>query len=155
MRVEAERVDICIRDISSRGLLLQADAPPPRGTYVEIFLPALTLVARVVWTKDRRFGVATREPMNVAAIINARPIVNSSDPRATITPSAALARHQKSLTAAAIRQRLERSRRLSTALEFGAVVAFAAVAAIVLASAIYEKLSPTFAAVGANLRGER
>jgi hypothetical protein len=152
MRVEAGRADICIRDISSRGLLLQANRPPPHGTYIEILLPTCTVVARVVWAKDRRFGVATREPINVSAIINRTSPVNSGASKASITNSHdSMPFHRQTLTAAEVRERADRSRRLSARLEFVAVAAFAAGAAVFMARAIYETLSPTFAAVSASV----
>jgi hypothetical protein len=153
MRVEAGRADICIRDISSRGLLLQANAPPPHGTYIEILLPTCTVVARVVWAKDRRFGVATREPMNLSAIINRTSPVNSGTSKAAITNAHdGMPAHRQTLAAAEVRQRADRSRRLSARLEFVTIAAFAVGAALFMVSAIYETLSPTFAAVSAILQ---
>lgn len=61
MRVEGRWTDVCIRDISSRGLLVQAAVAPVRGDYIEIFRADRAIVGRVVWNKDRRFGVQTQD----------------------------------------------------------------------------------------------
>ena len=61
-------MDVCIRDVSSRGMMLQANEPPDRGTYVEITTPAQMLAGRVVWRDGRRFGVHIREKVAVHAL---------------------------------------------------------------------------------------
>lgn len=58
MRAGGPRAEICIRDISRRGLLVQAPRVPSRGTIVEIALPGYSFAGQVVWAKDRRFGIA-------------------------------------------------------------------------------------------------
>jgi hypothetical protein len=68
MRAGGPRTDVCIRDISSRGLMVQANAPPPRGTYVDLDCAGHQVVGLVVWRKERRFGIQTRERINVAAL---------------------------------------------------------------------------------------
>ena len=49
--------DACILNISSRGMLMQAGVPPVRGSYLEIRRGPVLVVARVMWTKQHRFGV--------------------------------------------------------------------------------------------------
>ncbi len=61
--------DGCILNISSRGMLMQAADPPPRGSYLEIRRGALVIVARVMWTNRHRFGVKAQDPLPIDAII--------------------------------------------------------------------------------------
>ena len=68
MRAGGPKTDVCIRDISSRGLMAQAGAPPPRGTYVDLDCGGHQIVGLVVWRRERRFGIQTRERINVAAL---------------------------------------------------------------------------------------
>ena len=70
MRIGRFSTEVCIRDISSRGMLLLAHSPPPIGTYVKINVPALDVGGRVVWTGVRRFGINTRERLDVDAVIS-------------------------------------------------------------------------------------
>lgn len=151
MRAGGVPVDVCIRNISSHGMLLQAAAPPLRGTYVEIFYPRRTIVARVVWTNDRRFGVQTREWIDVNALIgDAAPSVSRSAP--TSVGMSALTPSSVGPTLADVQQRREQSQRLSSVLEFGFVVAFGSAAALFAASTIHEQLAATFQNVTTHLQ---
>ena len=62
--------DACILNISSRGLLLQATMAPARGSYLEVGRGPHLIVARVIWSKDNRFGVCTQDPLPVHDIID-------------------------------------------------------------------------------------
>lgn len=149
MRADGAPVDVCIRNISSRGMLLQASAPPPRGTYVEIICPFHTIVARVVWTKDRRFGVQTRLPMDVGAVIGDAAPVNARALKSP--PPVTLASWTEQRPISDIQRRLDRSRRLSSALEFGFFLVLSAAAAAFTADIIYEFLAGTFQTITRHL----
>lgn len=69
MRVDGSSVDIKIRNISCRGMLIQAESPPKPGARVEIKCPNKTVAAKVVWVSHRRFGVQTDEAMDINAIM--------------------------------------------------------------------------------------
>ena len=147
MRADGAPVDVCIRNISSRGMLLQASAPPPRGTYVEIICPFHTIVARVVWAKDRRFGVQTRLPMDVGAVVGDTARRASKSPPSPVT----LASWAEQRPISDIQRRLDRSRRLSSAMEFGFFLVLSAAAAAFTANIIYEFLTGTFQTVTRHL----
>ena len=70
MRVESKRIDVVICNVSSRGLMLTAEQAPPRGSYIEVSRAGVVTVARVVWTNKGRFGVHTRDKLNVAAMMH-------------------------------------------------------------------------------------
>ena len=70
LRAGALPTDACIRDISSRGLLVQAGAPPVRGTHIEILGPFAPIVGRVIWANARRFGVQTQDPIDVPGLVS-------------------------------------------------------------------------------------
>lgn len=127
-------MEACIRDISSRGLMLQAAAPPPRGTYVELVGAEQTIVGCVIWSKDRRFGVRTRDRIDVSAAIcgiptrpsdqgpalRARAVCTGTGPTRTIPGS---------------------NRALGKAMEFIVLAAFAAVVVAAMAMAMFQTLS--------------
>lgn len=69
MRSGAAWHDVCILNVSKRGMLLQAADPPLRGAYLEIRRGALIVVAQVMWAKTHRFGVKTQDILPVEALV--------------------------------------------------------------------------------------
>ena len=130
------QIDVCIRDVSSRGLLAQASQPPPRGTYVELFHGSAEVVGRVVWRKDRRFGVQSRERINVAALIAGLP--------ATAPPRRSAAARRATARAGAGGLR-------SGAMEYAALAAFVLALVAMLGMAAFETLSRPVANISAKL----
>ncbi|GAA0282951.1 hypothetical protein GCM10009127_25470 [Alteraurantiacibacter aestuarii] len=61
--------DVCIIDVSTRGLLATAALPPERGEFVEVQLGRHRLAGQVKWSGDHRFGVGLRDRVSVAAVI--------------------------------------------------------------------------------------
>jgi len=127
-------MEVCIRDISSRGLMLQGAAPPPRGTYVEIVGAEQTIVGCVIWSKDRRFGVRTRDRIDVSAAICGIPARPSDQGPAL--------RSRALCTAIAPTRTIPGSNRaLGKAVEFIVLAAFAAVLVAAMAMAMFQALS--------------
>lgn len=58
------RAEVCIRNISARGMLISVAVPPARGSYVEILVGGHFIVGRVVWVGDGRFGIRTRDKLD-------------------------------------------------------------------------------------------
>jgi hypothetical protein len=73
MRVGAGWDDACILDISSRGLMIRAQAPVARGSYVELRKGEHAIVARVVWQDERRLGLCTQDRLEVEQILSGKP----------------------------------------------------------------------------------
>jgi hypothetical protein len=69
MRIGAAWRDTRILDLSSRGLMIQASEPVRGGSYVEIRRGRHVIIARVMWTRDRRCGLLTQDPLPTDAII--------------------------------------------------------------------------------------
>jgi hypothetical protein len=63
----AER-EICVIDISTRGLLATAARPPKRGEFIELTIGCNKLAGQVAWSSQHRFGVSLRERVSVAAV---------------------------------------------------------------------------------------
>lgn len=147
MRANGPVTDVCIRDISLRGMLLQASVPPPRGTYVEIMSTGLPVVGQVVWLKDRRFGVSTRDTIDVATVINDFAVHDLYE-----TPTArSHVRDAYKLAGPSTAQRLTRSRDAGNAMQFGWIVLFCAGASGLIAWILHEQLSQAFQSVIAAL----
>jgi hypothetical protein len=69
MRLGAAWRDACILDLSTRGLMIQASEPVRGGSYIEIRRGRHVIIARVMWTRDRRCGLLTQDPLPTEAII--------------------------------------------------------------------------------------
>ena len=69
MRMGAVWRDASILDLSSRGLMIQAGEPLPGGSYVELRRGRHLIVARVIWSDDRRSGLRTQDVLPTDAII--------------------------------------------------------------------------------------
>lgn len=144
MRSEAGHSDICIRDISSRGMLVQAATAPPRGTYVEILRPGGSVTARVVWSKDRRFGLQSRDRIDMDAILDRRRTQRAGD---STVPAVQMGEPQRAPALA----RGVMSRHISSSIQFGFLVMLAAIGAMTLGAGIYAGLSGALGSVSAAL----
>lgn len=142
MRAGGLPIDACIRDISSKGLMIQAKVPPPRGTYVEIITPSQTVIGRVVWGKDMRFGIIARDRIHVEMMVAQRP---APGPSAEPQPAA-------SLPPAAVARAPAFRRSHARALEFGVLVLFALAMVAAFAAASYQTLSRPFESVADRLQ---
>ena len=61
MRVGASWSDAHILNLSSRGLLVKASNPPPKGSYLEMRRGPHIIVARVVWAEGDRAGLRAQD----------------------------------------------------------------------------------------------
>ena len=150
MRVGEVWMDICIRNLSSRGMLVQCQSPPARGCYVEIRRGSQVIIGRVVWRKEDGFGLRTQDRLDVEAIINEPRLAGRPSVRASGTPSERRTR-SRSATAADAARRLDRSRWLSSLMQFGLLVLAGAAAAGILATEANRILGQPFATVAAAL----
>ena len=64
--------DVCLLNLSSRGALVQATNPPPKGAYIEVRRGSHVIVARVVWTEKHRFGIHSQDAIAVDDIMSER-----------------------------------------------------------------------------------
>lgn len=142
MHADGPAADVCIRDISARGLLIQASAAPPKGCYVEIVFDGHWIVGRVVWGKDRRFGVQARDRIDVRAIAN-----GIAGHRSAQTPPS----RPRFVPAAARPAGGASHQRLAKSVEFAVIVVFAAASVAALGVTAFEALSRPLAIVAAQL----
>lgn len=145
MRAGGPKMDICIRDVSTRGMLVQAGVPPPRGTYVEIVTAGVPIVGKVVWAGNRRFGIAMRDPIDVRGFVERieRPGAASKPPRVESA--------KPRLWAASPATTFEISRRTAGAAEFFSIAAACLLVAVVIATLMFDQLSAVFGRVSRHL----
>lgn len=150
MRSGAEWMDACIRNVSSRGLLLESENPPAPGTYVDLRRGSQIVIGRVVWRKDRLFGVRAQDRIEIDALLNeprlARP---AAKPETTAKPE----RRSKSRadTDRDVARQLERSRQLSSAIQFAFIAVAGISASSIIAAEAYKVLIQPIAKIDAAL----
>lgn len=70
MRCGAAWSDVCIVNLSTRGVGLQGPRAPGRGTYVELRRGSnVLIVGCVVWSEGQRFGVRTQDPIWIDGVL--------------------------------------------------------------------------------------
>jgi len=148
MRAGAGQVDVCIRDISTRGMLIQAGAPPARGTYVEILRPACSVTGRVVWSKHHKFGIETRGKISIARVIERRAVSREGGGTPPVNQGGGPVHLSPRVDPA---EQAARARARAAFLQYAALGGAVTVGALLLAFALYSGLSETFANVLSQL----
>jgi hypothetical protein len=62
--------DVCILNISSRGMMIQANRGAPRGSIVEIERGDQLILARVIWRDGARAGLQVDEQLPIGDILS-------------------------------------------------------------------------------------
>ncbi len=147
MRCGDTWTDVSIRNISSRGLQLETEGPPPPGTYVEVRRGTNVMVGRTMWQSGRRFGVSTQDKLNIPAII-----APPTDTRAAAAGEQ-VERRTDTRRRMSPAERAETSRRIASTFQFVIVAGAGLAAAAAVASQVFSLLSRPLAAIGAHLLG--
>jgi hypothetical protein len=142
MRADGPPVDVCIRDISSFGMMLQAGSPPSRGTYVEIETAHEIVVGRVIWTRERKFGIKTRDRITLSRMRG----------RAVLDAAAGAPCRRPRRRGLAVAAHPDGARLLGRAIDFTIVAAAAAALAAIFGGLAYGTLSKPFATVSVMLK---
>jgi hypothetical protein len=142
MRAGGPRADVCIRDVSAHGMMVQAAMPPPRGTFVDLEWGDQQIVGLVIWRRERRFGIQIRDRIAAHALASRVQSQNAASGR--VAPG-------RWRTAAGADAGAGRS--FAARLEFGIVAIFAAALVCALALTIFHTLSRPFASISAMLGG--
>jgi hypothetical protein len=138
---DARWSDVCIRNISARGMLLQAQQPPKRGSYLEVRRGDTTIIARVVWTSAQRFGVRTQDFVPLAELL--QPVGSITKARAPAANCNQVERRRVSRSA----QEQERQRQRGKAFEFAALASGGLAAGMVVVSLLQAALMAPAAAI--------
>ena len=150
LRSEAGWSDVVVRNISRRGMLISADPPPRPGTYIEIRRARHTIVARVMWAAGSSVGLRTQDPIDVDGLIAAAALEQAGGAESAGQRSRAEAPRTEERRAV---KRDGEARQWSSHLQFGALAAAVAGAALLIASAVRDQLDTPFAAITAALGG--
>ena len=142
MRAGGLPVDVCIRDVSARGVCVVTNNPPPRGTVVELTGTAVPIVGRVVWANDLRFGIALGARIDVGRLMTQEPGLRA--PHETV-PLPRYAREPIPVARVA-----ERNRHLGNVFQFCMIAIAGAAAAGMIGQMVYGTLAQASARIEAG-----
>jgi len=141
--------DACIHEVAPRLIVISSKVPLQVGSYVDVRRGTLVIIGRVQWAREQRFGVRTQDAVSATALV--------SEPRLAQRPVSSEAadrrgpaRQRAPLSPA---MQAERSRRMSSMLQYAALTAAASGGAYLLASQLYVALTVPFAHISAALGG--
>lgn len=148
MRAGTAWTDVCLLNMSSRGMLMQSSVPPLEGAYIEVRRGRHVIIARVVWTKKHRFGVRTQDLLSIDAIATEQDnleTTGSGPEGAQSVERRSVARQATSL------DKHQRNRLLGRSIEFGFVLVAGTSLAFMCASFVQAAVSKPLTAVTAAL----
>lgn len=146
MRNGASWHDVCILNVSKRGLGIQAADPPARGTYLEICRGRHVIIARVMWAKGHRAGLQAQDSIFVDALVN-EPVQSRAQPAGV--GDAQLVERRKAPRP--IQQRHDQSRLAGRAFEFACFVLVAGALGLTAFGAVQEALANPLSQIEAAL----
>jgi len=130
--------DVCILNISTRGLLIHGQSAAIRGSIIEVRHGEHVIVARVAWRSGSRLGLRAEERVPVEQILLLGK-TSSLKPAASNVPGVDRRRHSRAH---------EHSRQRSRMIEFASIVAIAASLGIAASSLVAEAIATPMAKVG-------
>ena len=140
--------DVCILNLSRRGLGIQAAEPPQRGAYVEIRRGKHFILARVMWTRGHRAGLHSQSLIFVRSLVRDEP-TNDGGHSATAYPEVDRRREPRAML-----ERHERSRLTGRAMEFACIGLAASALGLTIVATIEQALARPIAQVRAALDGQ-
>lgn len=147
MRVGASWAQVCILNVSERGIGMQAAAPPVRGTYVEVRRGHQVMIGRVAWTRGHRFGMRAQDRIVVDAIIREPDLSGlQAEGQAVSAPA-----FERRAPRRPVSERAERNRYLGRGLEFTFVVLLGISAGALAFETVHQALAAPISSVAAAL----
>lgn len=135
MQTDRGWVDVTICNVSSGGLMAQCRTPLERGRYVEVRYRSKSLVGRVAWSAPDRFGLLTRDRIDIEELL-AEPGVGAGRTRPRTEPEPPVVR---TLTLTPVEQH-ELSRNLSKLGQWACLVCLSLGAAFFIAHEVFSWL---------------
>ena len=141
--------DACIHEVAHRSIVVSTRTPLRVGDYLQARRGTLVIVGRVLWLRDGRAGIRTQDPVSAADLVD-EPRLTRRPATANVADRRGAARATAALSPAA---QAERSRRVSSLLQFAVLTLAAGGGAYLLASQLYVVLTMPFARISAVLGG--
>ncbi|HEY1604203.1 MAG TPA: PilZ domain-containing protein [Allosphingosinicella sp.] len=138
VRISNVWFDTQIRNVSSRGMMIDLNIPLSRGTYIEIVRNEWRTAARVAWIGAGRCGIQTQDHVRLAELASETGQMTRASDLQAASPE-----HR--------RTRVWTGRNIGRMLEMAALVAAIAGFAFFLADEIHRSLTATIGRAAANL----
>jgi hypothetical protein len=151
MKHGAGWADICIRDISSRGMLVQGNSPPQRGSYVEVRRGAHIIIGKVAWAQERQFGLATQDVLPIDAIIRNPQAAGFGGAQAA---SSTVQQERRSAARKPAQQSHALSRQMSSLMQYGFMIMLALFFAVTFVGYVRDAFAGSLGSVAAGLDGK-
>lgn len=127
-----------VKNVSSHGMMIEARPAPHVGQTVEIGVGRVLVIGRIVWQSGDRFGIYSRNPIDVSALLKAR---HDGEERHAPRPHGTASESKK-----------PRDYRLvARSMQFAASVGFALAACTAVAILLHEILVKPMQALSAQL----
>lgn len=147
VRQDARWKDATIRNVSSRGMMLQMNEPPPRGSYIELRRGEIVMIGQIRWARDDRCGVRTQDVVPLSRLTSgAAPAAAARFREGAVVERRATVRVLSPAEAA------ERSRIRGALFQKLSLAGAGVVGALILAMLTYGVMSRPFAAIARHLR---
>ena len=137
--------DVCVLNMSTHGLGIQAAQPPARGTYVEICRGRQSVIARVAWSKGHRAGLRAQDVLSIAVFIDDSPAAETARPLFAGKPV------ERRIFQRSPDERHELSRLKSRSMEFACLTLIAGTLALATVGAVQQALATPLAKVSKSL----
>jgi hypothetical protein len=145
MRLERERIGVHVLNISARGMVVQCRTAPARGDYVEITRGVHCVIGRIIWSRGGKCGLRTQDRIDIDAFVDTARTHSGSEFNGDAQPAFG--------RAAAPEERLARSQRFATIMQFGFLAVGGVAAAMLLANSAHRLLSAPLEQVARALSG--
>ena len=137
--------DVCIRNISTRGMMVEVQHPPPRGHYLEVRRGAHVIIGRVVWSSGYHVGILSQDKLEIGAIV-----ADLNVPKRRARSTGELVERRNAPRHA---ERHDRSRLLSRTIEYASMLALGAIGALLAMDVVDTALDRPLRDVQAALSG--
>ena len=146
IRRESRWIDANIRNLSSRGLMLEIKDPPPKGSFIELRRGNVVIVGQVRWADANSCGLRTQDRISVAQLKAAYDNCGPAKPGEAPVPD-----RRASLRVLTPEEVAERSRMQSMLFQRVALIAGVVCGAIFIVSMMFDLLHVPLEAIERHL----
>jgi PilZ domain len=140
--------DVLIRNISSRGMLIETGTVAPKDKYVELRSGPHAVIGRVAWRKNSQFGIQAQDRIDIDALASRPSKPSASGPPKADDDRRTTPRQQSPET---LMRTAERSRMIGRASQFAFIGLCVTGAALLIGNQVYDTLASPMRVVTARL----
>lgn len=138
--------EVCIRNVSSQGMMLEMSRPPAPGCYVELRRANVVVVARVMWAEADRCGLRTQAKVDLGALAGTKE--QASRPPGHAQGGSERTKHRSDH----LIRTADMARHVALGMQFACGAIFGGTLAILLSTMAYQAVARPFSAIREALR---